>query len=251
MRHCEYIRNQKDSKTAVLLIHGIVGTPDHFRDFIELIPKKWSVHNILLDGHGKGVKEFAASSMEKWKEQVDEHLQMLFAENERVIIVAHSMGTLFAIQAAVKYPQKIKKLFLLAVPLRVHMRLRVLLANMKVALNMGGNDATVNAMMRDCSVKTVGSRPWDYIGWAPRFTELLKEAKTVRKMIHLLQVPTFSYQSENDDLVSLKSCKYLDSNPNITNTVLCESGHFGYTEKENLVVLEDFQKLMDDEEKQA
>lgn len=32
MNHGEYIRVSEDNKTAILMIHGIAGTPDHFRD---------------------------------------------------------------------------------------------------------------------------------------------------------------------------------------------------------------------------
>ena len=71
MEHKEYINIHEDSTTAILFIHGIVGTPNHFNDFIPLIPKTFSVYNMLLDGHGKGVKDFSKTSMEKWKIQVD------------------------------------------------------------------------------------------------------------------------------------------------------------------------------------
>lgn len=68
--HEEYIRKIPGSKMAVLMIHGIAGTPDHFKPFVSLFPDDWSVYNILLDGHGGGVKDFSATSMEKWKKQV-------------------------------------------------------------------------------------------------------------------------------------------------------------------------------------
>ena len=63
MNHDEYIREVDGAKTAVLMIHGIFGTPRHFDDIVNLAPKDWSVYNILLDGHGKGVREFSASSI--------------------------------------------------------------------------------------------------------------------------------------------------------------------------------------------
>ena len=43
------------SDTAVLFIHGIIGTPNYFNRFIPLIPEDWTVCNLLLDGHGKGI----------------------------------------------------------------------------------------------------------------------------------------------------------------------------------------------------
>ena len=35
--HEEYIRDVPGSDTAVLFIHGILGTPNHFRRFLSLI----------------------------------------------------------------------------------------------------------------------------------------------------------------------------------------------------------------------
>ena len=52
MDHREFIRYLPGSDRAVLLIHGIAGTPAHFWQFLPLIPEDWSVYNVLLDGHG-------------------------------------------------------------------------------------------------------------------------------------------------------------------------------------------------------
>ena len=49
---------------AVLMIHGIAGSPGHFRDFVPVIPPEFSVYNILLDGHSGKVENFSRSSME-------------------------------------------------------------------------------------------------------------------------------------------------------------------------------------------
>ena len=98
MVHEEYVRMVPHADTAVLFIHGIVGTPNHFRDLIplvELVPESWSVCNLLLDGHGKSVEDFANTSIENWHSQVWGTFEKLSRTHERVILVAHSMGTLF------------------------------------------------------------------------------------------------------------------------------------------------------------
>ena len=45
------------ARTAILYIHGILGTPDHFRDFFPLV-SGCSQHSILLDGHGGNAGDF-------------------------------------------------------------------------------------------------------------------------------------------------------------------------------------------------
>lgn len=110
-KHLEYIREVPGSKTAVLFIHGILGTPNHFARLVDAVPDEWAVYNILLEGHGRTVEDFASATMEQWKTQVRCLVLKLSDEYDNIIVVAHSMGTLFAIEEAVRNP-KIKKLFL-------------------------------------------------------------------------------------------------------------------------------------------
>ena len=119
--HSPYTRTGT-GPNAVLMIHGIAGSPGHFRDLVPVIPEAFSIYNILLDGHSGRVENFSRSSMAKWKTQVSGTLADLFARHEKVVIVGHSMGTLFAIQAAIDHPEKIPRLFLLSVPTRPWVR---------------------------------------------------------------------------------------------------------------------------------
>ena len=54
--HSPFTR-QGSGKNAVLLIHGIAGSPGHFRELIPAIPETYSIYNILLDGHSGFFKE--------------------------------------------------------------------------------------------------------------------------------------------------------------------------------------------------
>ena len=58
--HKETVRLVPGVETAVLYIHGICGTPDHFRKLIvleELIPKHVSVYNLPLERQKKSWQE--------------------------------------------------------------------------------------------------------------------------------------------------------------------------------------------------
>ena len=50
MKHESYERIVPGSDTAVLFLHGILGTPRHFEDFISLVPDSWSFSAPLLPG---------------------------------------------------------------------------------------------------------------------------------------------------------------------------------------------------------
>lgn len=239
----EYVRIVDGSDTAVLMIHGIVGTPAHFKNLLPLIPEEWSVCNLLLDGHGKGVREFGAASMEKWKAQVFARLEELLKNHERVLIVGHSMGTLFAIRAAVERPERIVGLFLLNVPMRIHLPPRTVLAALKNALGLVKQDDRVAwAMKTGCGVELTPCL-WRYIPWIPRYAELLREIACVRKLLPRLRVPAQAFHASKDELVSDRAKKELQDHPHIMLSILPQSGHFRYESQ-------DLQQLKTELEKQ-
>lgn len=232
MEHREYIRHVPGSDTAVLIIHGIAGTPNHFRELIALIPESVSVYNILLDGHGKEVKDFAATSMKKWKNQVNTWLETLFTRHRQVMILAHSMGTLFAIQAAIDHPDKIPCLFLLNVPTRPQYPPATALAAVRMVTGkIRPQDQVAREMLNATSV-TLSRNLLKYITWVPRFWELLQECRRVRHLLPKLQTPTQTFQSRKDELVSFRSVKDLENHPYIQNSILEDSGHFAYREQD-------------------
>ena len=239
MNHGAFMKNVPGSDTAVLLIHGILGTPDHFADLLPLIPDKWSVCNLLLDGHGAGMAEFAHTSMKKWKAQVADKLEELLAEHRRVVIVAHSMGTLFAISSAIRHPERIGGLFLLAVPVRPRLSFKAIAASAKLMLGLAEKDKTAAAMRADSSVR-LERGIWKYAAWTPRFVELLREAGLTEKELHRLAVPTVAVQSNRDELVSKRSAAVLERNPCICVVQMPESGHFGYQDRDRAELLARF-----------
>lgn len=217
---------QGTGKNAVLLIHGIAGSPGHFRDLVPVIPPEYSVYNILLDGHNGTVTDFGRTSMAKWKAQVRAAFAELFARHEKVVIVAHSMGTLFAIQAAIDHPDKIVRLFLLSVPTRPWLRFSTICTCFRVAFGKL-DDPRAQAMRSDTGIQLT-PKLWEYVSWAPRMLELLAECRRVQKILPRLHTPTLSFQSREDELVSIRAFRDLEFHPYITNVMLLDSGHFVY-----------------------
>ena len=244
MEHKEIIRTVPGAKTAVLLCHGILGTPNHFKDLISLIPESCSVCCLLLEGHAGSVTDFARTSMKKWKAQVFAQLQELMDTHEEVIFVAHSMGTLFAFQAAVQYPEKISQLFLLGCPTRPFLRPSTAVNSVLMTLGyVDRNNKSAMDMRAGCSVNT-DWKLWRYLLWIPRFLELFAEIYRTKKLLPQLTVPARVYQSKKDELVAFSSCKDLEGHPQITLVRLLDSGHFGYSPADLKQLQNDFQTIM-------
>jgi esterase/lipase len=192
------------------------------------VPKDWSIRNILLDGHGAGVKDFASTSMSKWKEQVNAILDDFCENHDNIVICAHSMGTLFAIREAIARPHKIKALFLLASPLKIFMKPAAVKQSLKIAFNT----VDENNEREKAGKEAYGIQPdknlLNYLGWIPRYIELFKESASVRKTIKALTCPTRFYQSKNDELVAKSSERFLKGIKNVKLSVLQKSSHFYY-----------------------
>ena len=225
MAHEAYTREVPGADGAVLLIHGILGTPDHFRDLVPLVPDDWSVYNLLLDGHGGEVKDFSHTSMKKWRSQVHTKLTDLRQRHEKIILVGHSMGTLFAIDEAIRDPGKLEALFLLQVPLRPWVRPKAALG--ACLLPFGVVTGANRDMQADCSLN-LNPRLWEYLGWVPRFLELLERCVDVRNRLDQLEVPCQVFVSKQDELVSTRTCRDFRKHPHIRWYVLRNSGHFVY-----------------------
>jgi esterase/lipase len=84
VKHKEYIRHTSGN-TAVLFIHGFLGSPNHFRPFLELVPENFGIYNVLLHGHGRTVKDFSNASMKIWKEQVENIVLQLSEKYDKII----------------------------------------------------------------------------------------------------------------------------------------------------------------------
>lgn len=244
MKYTPYRRVQPEATRAALFIHGIVGTPMHFQDLVPLIPEDWSVYNILLDGHGKQVEDFAHTSMAKWKAQVTAQLEEILSEHEQVLIVAHSMGTLFAINEAIRRPDRVSGLFLLAVPLTPRVLPSAALNSVKVALDLAKPSTPAGDMLGDCGVH-LSPKLWKYLTWIPRFWELIVEAHAAREKLSRITVPCYAFQSKKDELVSGKACRLLQAQPHIEVTVLPDSGHFCYKGNDLVLLQNRLRKMIE------
>jgi len=232
------------AETAILFVHGILGSPNHFTPLLPLVPQDVSVWNLLLDGHGGKVQDFSRSSMKIWQAQVLDAVRELGSCHKRVCVVAHSMGTLLALAAATE-SEKVKELFLLALPIRLKLRPRLLSNMVKVYFDRVSPEDEAAIASRDaCSIK-LSKNLFLYLGWIPRYLELFGKIAQTRRLLPRIQTPTAVFQSAMDEMVSPSSVAYLKQFPAFHVRLLKGSEHYRYAEEDLSQILQSFREMMD------
>jgi len=232
----------RPKRAAILFVHGILGTPRHFAPFLPYVPANWSVCNLLLEGHGGSVRDFSHAAMAQWKQQVHAALDALLTEHDRVLITAHSMGTLFAIQEALQRP--VTELFLLNPPLNVRVTARLFKTVWTVFRGKAApQDAWMLAAQNAYSIEK-DRHVLRYIGWIPRYLELFAEIRKTRRVVRNLTVPSHIYLSLHDELVSPRSRSFFDGSSLAKVTMLNTSGHFYTSPEDQALLIEDFKAMV-------
>lgn len=231
--HAPLKRIIPSAEDAVLFVHGIVSTPRFFDDFAALIPADWSVHSLLLPGHGGTVKDFGRHSAKEWEAHVRASLDELRQTHQRVYIVAHSLGTLLTIREAVRDDTRIAGMLLLCVPVRIWPKPSALLHNTLKGIGLAENTSELHTYYGT----EQDWRVWRYIGWIPRYLELFAQSANARRELARLRVPALVYMAAKDELVSLRGEKDMAGNPHITLRRMPESHHheFAPADKEALL----------------
>ena len=234
--------DKSDSSVAILFVHGILGNREFFNFLLPFVPSAWTVVNLLLKGHGGSVSDFGNASMSEWKKQVREAVAGLRQQHRRVLIVAHSMGTLFAIRESVE--GNADGLFLLNTPLKIRLTRRLFETPVKIFRGkISENDVWTQAVLDSYGVEH-DPNIFHYFGWIPRYIELFREIRAVRRLCPDLNVCAEAFLSAYDEMVSPESSKFLKCSSSVVLNILDSSGHYYYTDNDRAFIVERFKNFI-------
>ena len=225
---------------AVLFIHGINATPRFFDAYAAAVPADWSVHCLLLPGHGGTVRDFAVHPAAAWEVHVRDALEELRALHERVYIVGHSLGALLAIREAVRDDRCIAGMVLLCVPLRIWSRPTAWVKSVRKGLFPCREHRVLNPYYGT----EKDWRIWRYIGWIPRYRELFALSADARRQVAGLRVPTVAFMAGRDEQVSLRSERCMEGNPAITLRRMPRSGHDEFAPEDKAEILRTLTEML-------
>ena len=247
MPHREYIRLVPGADTAVLFLHGIVGTPRHFDrrlPLTHLVPEDWSVYSVLLPGHGGRVEDFSASTMQQWKDYVWKTFDSLAQTHRRIVVAGHSMGTLFALQLAIEKGEQIPLLFLIAAPICPQVSFAAITHSLGLIFHHSHSDPQIRSAMSESGSVTLTKKVWKYLPWIPNLLALLSEARKTKKSLPQLHAKTIVFQSRRDELVARRSAKFLQNCPCVQLYELEHSTHFYSSPEDTQLVQQTFSNAL-------
>jgi len=100
---------------AVLLIHGLTGTPAEMRHLARKLRRKgFSVMVPQLAGHCGSIKELKHSRWQDWYQSVDAAFRYLSDRHHKVFVSGLSMGALLALELAAQHGDRVAGLGLLS-----------------------------------------------------------------------------------------------------------------------------------------
>ncbi len=210
--------------TAFLFVHGIQGSPAQFRFLTERLPGDIRIRNLLLPGHGADVKAFRRSGREQWLAAVRQAAGELRRQCDRLIFVGHSMGCLLGLETERECPGTFAGMVLLCCPFHIrptarHFRNGFLASRPERATD----DAFVRAAREANSVTAV--HPAQYLTCARPYLELLRLMRNVRKNSMVPACPVRFIFSERDEVVSLRSARFVRERFTVESEILPGCGH--------------------------
>lgn len=105
-----YVEAGSPNGPAVIMLHGITDSSVSFREVLPLIDKKYRIYALDQRGHGDSDRPETGYEMKDFASDVAAFMD---AKNiKKAIVVGHSMGSFVAMQTALDFPQRVKRLVL-------------------------------------------------------------------------------------------------------------------------------------------
>ena len=237
--HMPRFLHSPSGKGVAVFIHGFMGSPRQFDSLAGAAHSQGvSAASLLLPGHGGTAKDFAASTYESWQSHLDGELERLTRDFgfAGIWLIGHSMGGLLAINAAVKYIENVRGVFMIACPFKLK-TISLYAAKIRLKQLFSRSDNPMKAAYRDnSSVHFSPSLMWRTAGPAVELKKLMHDA---RLNLPEVRAPVTAVYSTADELTSIQSLDILKAELReapLDPVVLSDSLHAYYPEHEQALI---------------
>lgn len=219
-------------RKAVIFIHGFLGSSAQFAPFREAVEAAGAdAVCFTLPGHGGSFARFRKAGRKDWEACVLSRVESCAKEYGEVYLVGHSMGGLLAMHAALRFPESVKGILALSLPLSVRITPRTVRILAGSVRKRETQDPYVLA-----------ARQFGGVGGITFFNSplllkntfgLLHMMRAGRKQLPHLPVPLTVLNSKKDEIVSPRTAAIVKKRlPAAKVCSLAESGHFYFPEGE-------------------
>jgi carboxylesterase len=191
---------------AVLLLHGYNDSPQSVASLAAALHARgWSVRVPLLPGHGRTLREFAASSAREWMEAARNEFSALRSMHGNLAVGGLSMGAAAAFVLAAEHPE-VRAVVAFAPYLHVSMPVRVLefvapIAALGARYVWGGAKRSVHDPVASARMIAYGRS-------TPRLlVELDRIVRRARAALPQVEQPVLVVQSREDNRMPVRSAE--------------------------------------------
>lgn len=224
---------ERKGQSAVLLVHGLTGTPAEMKHFGRMLSRKGlTVACPELAGHCASIEALQATKWKDWYQSVENAFDALRSEYEQVFIAGLSMGALLALLVAAKKKSEVAGVILLSstffydgwnvpkfkqkflLPIVLYTPLKYFLHWEETApygIKCERTRALVAAILDNKDAQTA-----DKIGYfktpATVILESVRLIKAAQKCLPNVTSPALIVHSTEDDMASLENAYYVEKN---------------------------------------
>jgi carboxylesterase len=237
----------KGGEVGVLLVHGFTASPTETLPLGKYLHEKgYTVHGVLLAGHGTNYQELSKFSWQDWYESVEKGCNYLKDRCEVIIPIGISLGALLCLYLLHKHPElKIQKLGLLAPPFALKSRLIRLIGFFSVFRKFLYKGEESLQYFKDHNLYSYMYRPTASILQLTRFL------KHLHKENMCINVPTLIAYGTLDEMISIPAIsdaikQKFSPNAKIVTLELPNSSHILTVEPDSEELFKKVEKFLKD-----
>ena len=206
--HTQTCKIRSDAQSAVIFIHGFMGSPDQFAELSDAVYNIGCTYvSVLLLGHGASVREFAKFGARDWQRHLQTEIDKIKNDYQKIFIVGHSMGGLLGLNASLIRENKISGVMLISTPLKVYLlNGKSFLAKLRLLFFPKSNEIKAMYLKSNSIAK---SKLFFYPLAIKPVMEFYKLMKQTKKNLSEVFVPVYMFHSKNDETTSYKSAALL------------------------------------------
>lgn len=108
---------QGAGQPAVIMLHGILGSHHYWDGVVTQLGKHHKLILIDLLGFGESPKPDIKYSVIQHLRKIEDVIEKIQPEKDKAVIVGHSMGAFLALNYAIAFPNRVKKIILINAPM--------------------------------------------------------------------------------------------------------------------------------------